>query len=131
MRTSRRASRIAARTALVAARRNRTARDGRDDGVDPDSLVASADAQHEHAVGQRRRELLRDLLAKIAPEQAETIVFRAVLGWTLPEVAAATNVPLNTVRSRVRLAKNALRAAIDEDPRTAGELGRYGLASGE
>jgi DNA-directed RNA polymerase specialized sigma24 family protein len=38
-----------------------------------------------------------------------------VLGWSLPEVAAATGVPLNTVRSRVRRAKNALRAAVEAD----------------
>jgi RNA polymerase sigma-70 factor (ECF subfamily) len=116
------ASRIAARIALIAARRTRAARNRRDEGVDPDEL-ASSERPHDDMVLRRRKELLRDLLATIAPEQAETLTLRIVLGWSLPEVAAATAAPLNTVRSRIRLAKCALRAAIDDDPVLAEELG--------
>ena len=36
-----------------------------------------------------------------------------VLGWSLGEVAEATSAPLNTVRSRLRLAKETLRAKLE------------------
>jgi RNA polymerase sigma-70 factor (ECF subfamily) len=116
------ASRIAARTALLAARRTRTARARRDDGVEVDDLVTGDAPQHEDAMQHRRQELLRDLLAQLAPEQAETLTLRVVLGWSLPEIAAATHAPLNTVRSRIRLAKNALRSAIEHDPVLSADL---------
>jgi RNA polymerase sigma-70 factor (ECF subfamily) len=116
------ASRIAARVALIAARRTRAARARRDEAVDPDELVSS-ERPHDAMVLRRRTDLLRELLATIAPEQAETLTLRIVLGWSLPEVAAATAAPLNTVRSRIRLAKAALRTAIDDDPALAEELG--------
>lgn len=46
-----------------------------------------------------------------------------VLGWSLAEIAEAMGVPLNTVRSRLRLAKTALRAAIQDNPTAQEELG--------
>jgi RNA polymerase sigma-70 factor (ECF subfamily) len=121
------ASRIAARVALLAARRTRAARARQDDGVEVDEL-ASATQPHDDLVSHRRTDRLREVLARIAPEQAETLTLRVVLGWSLPEVAAATGAPLNTVRSRIRLAKEALRAAIERDPRLAEELGSPGGA---
>jgi RNA polymerase sigma-70 factor (ECF subfamily) len=41
----------------------------------------------------------------------------------MQEVADATGAPINTVRSRVRLAKEALRRRIEEDPTLAELLG--------
>jgi RNA polymerase sigma factor (sigma-70 family) len=117
------ASRIAARTALAIARRSRTAFSRRDDGADVDHIPI--DTQAEEQIEQKRRmELLRDLLARIPEEQAETLTLRVVLGWSLPDVAAATGVPLNTVRSRIRLAKNALRTAVEADSTLSEELAR-------
>lgn len=75
---------------------------------------------------RRLREVMRALLARIPAEQAEAIALRFVLGWSLEEVARVTEAPVNTVRSRVRLAKKALRAAIEGDPVLAEELGRDG-----
>jgi RNA polymerase sigma-70 factor (ECF subfamily) len=40
---------------------------------------------------------------------------RVVLGWSLEEIAAHTRVPVNTVRSRLRLAKEAMRRRIEAD----------------
>ena len=117
------ASRIAARTALTIARRSRAAFSRRDDGADVDRIAVDTDAEVEMEQ-KRRMELMRDLLARIPEEQAETLTLRVVLGWSLPDVAAATGVPLNTVRSRVRLAKNALRAAVEADPSLVEELHR-------
>ena len=111
------ASRIAARTALSVARRSRAAFSRRDDEADVDRIVVDTAPAEDEVEQKRRMELLRDLLARIPEEQAETLTLRVMLGWSLPAVAAATGVPLNTVRSRVRLAKNALRAAVEADPR--------------
>lgn len=64
----------------------------------------------------RRRELMRELLDELPDEQAEALTLRVVLGWTLEEVSRATGAPINTVRSRVRLAKEALRRRIEAEP---------------
>ncbi len=116
------AARIAARTAIAAAQNARALRSRRDDDVDPDALEDDSRAPDADLAKTRRTNAVRALLARIPAEQAETMVLRVMLSWTLPEVAAATGVPLNTVRSRVRLAKNALRAALDADPALAEEL---------
>jgi RNA polymerase sigma-70 factor (ECF subfamily) len=113
------ASRIAARTAIAAARRARAAMSTRDDGADLDVLEADSAPPSRQASTARHAVALRELLTRIAPEQAETIALRVVLGYSLAEVAEATGVPLNTVRSRMRLAKMALRAAIEADPAMA------------
>lgn len=78
-----------------------------------------APAVSEAALGARRRELLRELLGDLPEEQAEALTLRVVMGWSLEEVARASGAPVNTVRSRVRLAKEALRARIDAQPALA------------
>ena len=64
----------------------------------------------------RRKALLRTLLDELPDVQAETLALRIVLGHSLAEVAEATDAPVNTVRSRLRLATEALRKRIEEDP---------------
>jgi len=54
--------------------------------------------------------------------QAEALALRVALGWSLKEIADATSTPLNTVRSRLRLAKEALRRRIGDDPGLADQL---------
>lgn len=120
------ASRVAARTAIACARRGRTLRARHEDGVELDAIARDSGAVPEPLATTertRRMELLRDVLAQIPAEQAETLSLRVVLGWSLSEIAEAMSVPLNTVRSRLRLAKTALRAAIQSDPAAQEELG--------
>ena len=64
-----------------------------------------------------------ELLARLPEEQAETLALRVVLGWSLDEIASATGAPTNTVRSRMRLAKDALRKSIEKSPGLFEELG--------
>lgn len=116
------ASRIAARTAIAAARRARTLRARRDDEIELDMLSAE-DANPDAATAERRASLVRTLLDRIPREQADTLVMRVMLGWSLGEVASATGVPVNTVRSRMRLAKNAMIAAMASVPGALEELG--------
>lgn len=70
----------------------------------------------EAALADSRRRLLCELLAELPEAQAETVVLRALLGYSLEETAAITRVPVNTVRSRLRLAKEALRRRLEHDP---------------
>ncbi|MBL8608164.1 MAG: RNA polymerase sigma factor [Myxococcales bacterium] len=117
------AARIAARVAIDAAKRARAARARRDDAALPDALPASEGAPEGEAAAARRTAIVRDLLTRIPVEQAEAMALRFMLGWSLEEIAAAMQVPRNTVRSRLGLAKKALRAAIERDPVLSEELG--------
>jgi len=56
-----------------------------------------------------RAEVMRDLIRRLRPIQAETLVLRAVLGFSMEEIAQLTEVSVNTVKTRLRLGKNALR----------------------
>jgi RNA polymerase sigma-70 factor (ECF subfamily) len=56
-----------------------------------------------------RAEVMRDLLRRVRPIQAETLVMRVVLGFSVEEIALATEASVNTVKTRLRLGKNALR----------------------
>jgi RNA polymerase sigma-70 factor (ECF subfamily) len=67
-------------------------------------------------VRARRSAAFRALLADLPDAQAETFTLRVLLDYTLPQVASATGVSVNTVRSRVRLAKEKLRHRIKTDP---------------
>lgn len=111
------ASRIVGRTAAAARARTRLREARRDDGAEPDALLALEEALPGQVDAQRRRRAVWNLLETLPEEQSHTLGLRIVLGFSLQETAEATGVPLNTVRSRIRLAKEALRRLIDADPR--------------
>jgi len=56
-----------------------------------------------------RAEVMRDLIRRVRPIQAETLVMRVVMGFTVEEIAVATEVSVNTVKTRLRLGKKSLR----------------------
>lgn len=118
------ACRIAFRTALAARKRVHLSRNRHVDEVNAADLRAD-DCPSEHSEAQRRMTLLRSLLEEIPEAQAEALTMRVVLGWTLEEIADASGAPLNTIRSRLRLAKEALRKRIEADPALAEELGLW------
>jgi RNA polymerase sigma-70 factor (ECF subfamily) len=66
----------------------------------------------EGVAANRRRQLLGLLLDELPPVQAEVLVLHCALGFTVEEVAASVGRPVETVRSRIRLAKQALRERI-------------------
>jgi RNA polymerase sigma factor (sigma-70 family) len=108
------ASRIAVRAALNARQQSR-ARRARYDDLDEDQAIADS-TPYEDAVAERRKQTLRNLFGEIPAEQGEALALRVALGWSIEEIARSAGVPINTVRSRLRLAKEALRRAISEDP---------------
>jgi RNA polymerase sigma-70 factor, ECF subfamily len=107
---------IAVRAAIAARKRARTQNARRDDGVDADAMDGQLPSPGDDVLAHRRKELLRDLLAELPSEQAEALALRIVIGCSLDEVAAECGVPLNTIRSRLRLAKERLKARIECDP---------------
>jgi RNA polymerase sigma-70 factor, ECF subfamily len=119
------AARIAVRTAGAVRRRARARGSCEDHSVDLDTIESPVSV----APGDRRRGLMRSLLDRLPEEQAEALALRIVLGWTLKEIAATMGAPINTVRSRLRLAKEALRERISEDPVLAEALDASELGS--
>lgn len=112
---------IAVRTA-IAIRKNASLRAGRIER-DAETIESEAPPPSDAVAAERRRALMRQLLDEIPSEQAEAIAMRVLLGWSLDEIASAANVPVNTVRSRIRLAKEALRKKIEASPMIQEELG--------
>jgi RNA polymerase sigma-70 factor (ECF subfamily) len=124
-------TRIAVRTAVAAKKRARLLWSRRDDDAAPEAMQTRDVSPQEHARLERRRALLRELLDELPDEQADSLVMRFMLGWSLEEVAAATGAPVNTVRSRVRLAKEALRRRIEANPDMIDTLDVGGDRDGE
>ncbi|CAN5911514.1 hypothetical protein BH11MYX4_BH11MYX4_43080 [soil metagenome] len=110
------ATTIAVRTAIAARRRTKVDRSRRDDEADAETVATAQPGPSEEMAAQRRKEILRGLLAELPTEQAEALAMRVVLGWSLEEIAVQSGAPLNTVRSRLRLAKESLRRTIEAQP---------------
>lgn len=110
------ANSIVTRYALAARRRQGKRESRTDDEVEVDGLFSNAQSAVDHVLAEKRRGAIRELLATLPENQAETLALRVVLGMSLAEVATATNVPLNTVRSRIRLAREALMSKIEANP---------------
>jgi RNA polymerase sigma factor (sigma-70 family) len=111
------AIRIAARKATVKRRRASSVRGflARFE-TQEDKLREPVPSPGEVALAESRRRVLCELLSDLPEEQAETMVLRALLGHSIEEIASITRAPINTVRSRLRLAKDALRKRLAADP---------------
>lgn len=107
------AQRIVARIAVHFRHKAHVRGDRYDGAIDVDAMPGQQPHLGDTVDAGRRRELVRALLDTLPEEQAETLALRIGLGFSLGEVAEATGVPLNTVRSRIRLAKEALRRRIE------------------
>jgi len=77
-----------------------------------DACVDMAATPAEDATANRRRETLAMLLDDLPSAQAEVLVLHCALGFTVEEIANAGNHPIETIRSRLRLAKLTLRTRI-------------------
>lgn len=117
------AIRIAVRGALAARRRQESSQSRNEPLRWEEENAAPIQGPAEHLQARRRRALIRALLSEVPEEQAEALALHVVLGLELKEVAQITESPLNTVKSRLRLVKSALRDRIAADPSLAEELG--------
>jgi RNA polymerase sigma factor (sigma-70 family) len=118
------AVRIAVFTAM-AVRRRQSTRDrwvvsdrGELDGfcAGPESLPL---AQVEAA---RRREAVRRLLDTLPESIGEALALYFMLGYTVPEIAAAVQVPVNTIWSRLRIGRERVRRTLLNDVALSEEL---------
>jgi RNA polymerase sigma factor (sigma-70 family) len=118
------AVRIAARKSVLVRRRTRSVLgwlEGFWRGEHP--LRQLPTSAHEELRAERQRALLRLLLSELPDAQAEALLLRVVCGHSIEEISTITQTPFNTVRSRLRLAKEALRQRIEAEPEWA-ELGQ-------
>lgn len=108
---------IAIRTALRSRRKwlRRWRIDADRDARSPASDAAAGDLDDE-LLRARRLASLRSLLGALPEPQAQAFAMRCLLGDSLPEIAAATGTGINTIRSRIRLAKEALAERMRADP---------------
>ena len=110
------ACRTAVLTAMNARRRDRTRkRDRVRDALDIDSLATGEPNPEARAVQGSLAPIVRQLLDVLPDSMAEALALHAVLGYTVAEIAEAAGIPNETVRSRLRLAKRALRKHILAD----------------
>jgi RNA polymerase sigma factor (sigma-70 family) len=109
------ACKVALHTALNARRREHVRGAGKHDALG-DDLVASERSPAQELAAAARREAVRDLLDALPTAQAEVLALHLILGLSLEESAAVCGVPVNTVRSRIRLAKQAIRMRTAASP---------------
>ena len=128
------ACRVAVLSAL-AARRRESYRAHYTPATDP--LDGGEAAAHEGPsplgamIAARQRALLRLLLDEMSDSQSEVLVLHVVLGYTIDEIAGSTGAPIETVRSRLRLAKQALRRRVQGDAGLFEMLSQFDRASEE
>ena len=103
------ACKVAVHTALNARRRERNRGGGRSESLVPEDHVDAGPSPSEELASAARRAAMRELFAALPTAQAEAFVMHVVLGLSVEETADACEVPANTVRSRLRLAKQAMR----------------------
>jgi RNA polymerase sigma factor (sigma-70 family) len=114
------AVRIAARKSVLVRRRTRSVLGWLETFWRGEHPVRQAPSSaHEEMRGERQRTLLRLLLSELPDAQAEALALRVVYGHSIDEISVITHTPFNTVRSRLRLAKEALRQRIEAEPQWA------------
>ena len=106
--------RIATLTALKARQRRRGGNE-RSRPVDDEEPWEGVD-EHDFALASCRRQILRRLLDELPGAQSEALVLHYIAGLTVDEIARAVRAAAETVRSRLRLAKAALRERAAADP---------------
>jgi RNA polymerase sigma-70 factor, ECF subfamily len=110
------AARIAVRIAIAGRRRASARRWETESAARRLAVDTTGKRPFSSLLRERRRILVRQLLDELPEPQSEALALRICMGLPMEEVAAITAVPLNTVYSRLRLAKAALRSRIASDP---------------
>ena len=107
------ACRVGVLTAMNVRRRDAAQKRARvGQACDPDSLQSEAPDPEEQALLGALVPVVRQLLDELPEPLAEALALHNMLGYTVQEVADLSGAPLETVRSRLRLAKLALRRRV-------------------
>lgn len=116
------ANRVALFTALAARRRMRVRNRYYGGSKATERYVDTREpGPFDVATSVRWRELVLEVLERVPEPIVDALALHFILGYTVEEIAASSGVPQNTVWSRLRLGKLALRRAITNDLRL-GEL---------
>lgn len=107
--------RIVARVALSWARRDRRQKDRERESAVQQEPSSSIESPEQYLL--RRQAVAR--LDRLSYEQRHALVLHHMVGLSVPEVAQQLSVPIETVRSRLRLAQNKLRQ-IEQEPHDPG-----------
>ena len=90
------------------------------DDVDAEALPSTAHDPEQQALSAGIVPAVRSMLDDLPESLAETFGLNVLLGYTVAEIAELERVPVETVRSRLRLAKQRLRARALEHPELSG-----------
>jgi RNA polymerase sigma factor (sigma-70 family) len=104
---------IARNLRIDALRRERRSR------IDPDELSFAPEMEwgaDEQLVVRQSEEALRAALRVLPPDQSEIVMLSFFSDKPHSQIAAELNIPLGTVKSRLRLAMVRLRAALGDEP---------------
>ncbi|MBK9307819.1 MAG: sigma-70 family RNA polymerase sigma factor [Nitrospira sp.] len=102
-----------ARTRAIDRFRAGAAEHGRIESLDAAHVFASDDETPEQDVeGQERRRYVRHALAKLAEDQRQAIALAYFYGLSQSEIADKLQLPLGTVKTRMRLGMIKLREAL-------------------
>jgi len=99
--------RITVNTAISRYRKSAKEEKGR---VDYDSVIESfpgVSSTAEGAIQNDNEARLNNLLAKLSPEHKACIILREIEGLSYQEIAVSLKIPVNTVRSRLKRAREA------------------------
>lgn len=81
--------------------------------VEAATSIEAGGSPDEALASRRRQEQLLSMLRALPEEQREVFVMMDLEGMSAPEVAELAGAPLNTVYSRLRLARAAINAAVE------------------
>jgi len=108
------ATRVGVLSALAHRRRLRVRGEGLHQELDADA-PSTCESPADALLGAHRRRVLRQLCDELPPPQTEALLLHCMLGMSVEEVATASGAPHNTIKSRLRLAKEALKNRIEAD----------------
>lgn len=97
---------------VVRAQRRRVRGQSRDgDIADPEGVADPAAGPHERAARAEAARVVDDLLESLDEDKRAVFVLAELEQMSAPDIATALDVPLNTVYSRLRLARETFAAA--------------------
>jgi RNA polymerase sigma-70 factor (ECF subfamily) len=76
---------------------------------------AGAGSPLGNAISRERRRVVHALLDELSEPTAEALALHFMLGYSVSEIASALEVPQNTVWSRLKLGKKAMKKGLDDD----------------
>jgi RNA polymerase sigma-70 factor (ECF subfamily) len=105
----------------VALDHRRLAHQRREVSADVSETPAEARSPESTAIEAEARRTVLDALDELPPEQRAVFVLKELEGFSMPEIAEIVDAPLNTLYSRLRLARERFAAAVQA--RRAAEAG--------